>query len=55
MTIFCSSFDITKFAAEITRRCESKKLDHTMAIPIPKVPPSEVVNSYEVSQYGSNR
>jgi hypothetical protein len=40
------------FAVEITRRCRSDILNNTRATPYPKVPPSEVVNAYGVSQYG---
>jgi hypothetical protein len=35
---------------EITHRCESDTLDDTRATPYPKMPPSEVVNAYGVSQ-----
>jgi hypothetical protein len=36
---------------EITYRCGSDTLDDIRATPCPKMPPSEVVNAYEVSQY----
>jgi hypothetical protein len=32
-----------------------KTLDDIRATPCPKMPPSEVVNAYGVSQHGSNR
>jgi hypothetical protein len=39
------------FATEVTCKCRSDTLDDTRATPYSKMPPSEVVNAYKVSQY----
>jgi hypothetical protein len=45
-------FDTIEFCSrKITRRCGSDTLDDTRETPCPKMPPSEVVNTYGVSQY----
>jgi hypothetical protein len=50
---FYSSFDTIEFYnGKVTRRCESNTLDDIRATPYPKMSSSEVVNAYEVSQYG---
>jgi hypothetical protein len=50
-----SSFDTTEFCSGgVTRRCGSDTLDDTRATPCPKMPPSEAVNAYGVSEYGPN-
>jgi hypothetical protein len=47
-----SSFKTSEFySGKVTHRCESDTLDDTRATPYPKMPPSEVVNAYGVSQY----
>jgi hypothetical protein len=43
------------FAAESACRCGSDALKDTRATPFPKMPPSEAVNAYGVSQHRSNR
>jgi hypothetical protein len=50
---FGSSFDTIEFCSgRITCTCRSDTLDDTMATPCPKMPTSEAVNAYRVSQYG---
>jgi hypothetical protein len=50
---FDSSFYTTEFCSEkITHRCENDTLNNTRATPLPKMPSSEAVNAYRVSQYG---
>jgi hypothetical protein len=39
---------------KVTRRCGSDTVDDTMATPFSKMSPSEAVDDYGVSQYGSN-
>jgi hypothetical protein len=36
---------------KITRGCGSNTLNDTRVTPCPKMPPSEVVNAYRISQY----
>jgi hypothetical protein len=49
---FYSSFDTTEFCSgKLHVDAESDTLNITRATPCPKMPPSEVVNAYQVSQY----
>jgi hypothetical protein len=49
---FDSSFNITEFCSrKATRRCKSDTLNDTRVTTCPKMPHSEAINAYGVSQY----